>query len=116
MRNAQSRQDVPRSASNLLRSFTGADVRRPTRNVERDGDEPIFNIGTGLETSVVDLVRLLGEIVGHTLDVRHAPPRPGEQRRSALDPTRARKALGWEPSMGLKEGLKQTYDWFAAQK
>ncbi len=40
--------------------------------------------------------------------------REGEVQRSALDPARARKAIGWEPWTGLDDGLRATVDWFAA--
>ena len=42
----------------------------------------------------------------------HGPAKQGEQYRSALDYQLARKALGWEPEVRLKDGLKMTYDWF----
>jgi UDP-glucose 4-epimerase len=73
----------------------------------------IFNIGTGKEASVLDLARALEAACGRRLEVRHGPPRPGEQRRSCLDAGLAREALNWKPEMDLQTGLKQTYEWFA---
>ena len=75
---------------------------------------PVLNIGTGEETSVNDLVRLLGETTGRPLSVRHAPPRPGEQRRSALEAELARTTLAWKPATDLAAGLRSTFEWFAA--
>jgi UDP-glucose 4-epimerase len=73
---------------------------------------PIVNIGTGNETSVNDLVRHLREIAGKDVRTRHGPPRPGEQRRSALDSALAKHLLGWEPAVDLRTGLTRTFRWF----
>jgi UDP-glucose 4-epimerase len=67
-----------------------------------------FNVGTGIETSVLDLVQALGALAGAALPAEHAPERPGEVKRSVIDAARAREALGWEPGVGLSEGLERT--------
>jgi UDP-glucose 4-epimerase len=64
------------------------------------------NIGTGVETTVVDLVEALKS--HGTFDAEHAPERPGEVRRIALDATKAKRELGWEARIGLAEGLDRT--------
>ncbi len=71
-----------------------------------------INIGTGVETTVVDLYRRMARIVGSSTRPNHAAPRAGEQRRSCLDPTLALEVLGWEPWTTLDDGLAQTIDWF----
>lgn len=71
-----------------------------------------LNIGTGIETTVVDLHDKMAAIVGSDLEPQHAAPRPGEQLRSCLDPTEAQRDLGWEPWTLLDEGLQTTIDWF----
>jgi UDP-glucose 4-epimerase len=71
------------------------------------------NIGTGIETSVVELVAALAAITGVASPVCHGPPRPGEQRRSVLAIERARSELGWLPRTPLREGLAATAAWFA---
>ncbi len=75
---------------------------------------PILNIGTGVETSVNDLVRLFCEIAGRNVTWRHGPPRPGEQRRSVLNCALAKEVLGWEAATGLRTSLTRTFEWFKA--
>jgi len=67
-----------------------------------------FNIGTGRETTVLDLVEVLAPHATASFEPEHQPERPGEVRRIALDATRARDQLGWEPRVGLAEGIEQT--------
>lgn len=79
-------------------------------------DSRAFNIGTGVETDVVQLAsRLLAVSGGHST-FTHAPARAGEQRRSAVATGKAQRLLGWEPEVSLEEGLKETYDWFVAHR
>lgn len=79
-------------------------------------DARAFNIGTGVETSVLELADAMRRASGSGVAVRHAPPRPGEQQRSAVDIDKARRVLGWEPTVALSDGLTDTYAWFAAQR
>jgi UDP-glucose 4-epimerase len=72
----------------------------------------IFNVGTGSETSVNALLGRLTALAGHRTTPEHAPPRAGEQRRSAVDPARARALLGWTPTVRLADGLGLTLEWF----
>ena len=83
----------------------------------RAGSHPgggFLNIGTGIETSVLDLFRMLRDATGTSVALRHEPARDGEVARSALDPSRARKELGWEPWTPLEEGLEATVAWMRA--
>ncbi len=74
-----------------------------------------INIGTGIETDINRLYALLAEAAGSTQPVTHAPGKPGEQRRSCIDPSLARKVLGWEPTVGVAEGLRKTVEFFRAK-
>jgi UDP-glucose 4-epimerase len=74
-----------------------------------------FNIGTGRQTTVLDLVEALGEISGRDFEPEFAPERPGEVHHIALDYTRAREQLGFEPKIGLREGLALTLQSVRAQ-
>jgi UDP-glucose 4-epimerase len=69
------------------------------------------NVGTGVETDVLELARQLRELGdGGDFEPELAPPRPGEVQRIAIDPSRAERELGWRAEVGLAEGLKLTLD------
>jgi UDP-glucose 4-epimerase len=74
-----------------------------------DATGPI-NIGLGVEKSVLDIVEVLNSLAPDGFEVEHAPARPGEVQRIALDASRASERLGWEPNVELEEGLKRTLD------
>ncbi len=74
---------------------------------ERGGPGP-FNIGTGAETSVIELGREIGRATGVEFDPELAPPRLGEVRRISIDPARAAAELGWRPEHDLDQGLART--------
>jgi len=71
-----------------------------------------YNVGTGEETSINDVLRIL---VGHTNSTckeLHGPAKHGEQVRSVIDASKIRQELSWEPRTELSEGLKRTIDYF----
>jgi UDP-glucose 4-epimerase len=80
----------------------------------RLGQPGMWNIGTGLETSVIDLISLIGQSAGRSPSPRFAPPRSGELQRSALDVTRAASDLGWKSSVQLASGIGRVYRWVQA--
>jgi UDP-glucose 4-epimerase len=69
-----------------------------------------FNVGTGVETTVLQLVEALAPLADSSFEADHRPPRPGEVQRIALDCTRAREELGWESHVRLEDGLTQTLE------
>ena len=69
-----------------------------------------FNIGTGVGSTVVDIVDSLRKISGQPFEPEHAPERLGEVHHIALDTTRAQEELGWNAGVGLDEGLRITLD------
>src|SRR3954470_2726734 len=79
--------------------------------LERDVQGAI-NIGTGVETSVNEMYRGLAEAAGSREPAQHAPGKPGEQLRSCVDPSLAKKVLGWESRVTLREGLRRTLEHF----
>jgi len=91
--------------------FVGDVVRAMLAGFDHEGSG-VFNVGTGRETSVNELFRTLNALTGGRADEVHAEGKPGEQQRSVLDVSRARRTLGWEPEVPLAEGLRQTVEWF----
>ena len=75
----------------------------------RDG--AVFNVGTGVETSVVDLYAAIRAASGVDRDPAFAPARLGELQRSVVDPALAAGGLGWRPERSLGEGLAATWEW-----
>lgn len=76
-------------------------------------DARSFNVGTGVETSVTELARVLRRVSRSDVAVEHLPKRPGEQQRSVVSIAKAGSLLGWRPRFSLEEGLSRTYAWFA---
>lgn len=72
----------------------------------------VVNVGTGIETTVNDLYRRLARAAGIARPAVHGPAKPGEQRRSVLDPSRAKALLGWTPTTDLDRGLERTLAYF----
>jgi UDP-glucose 4-epimerase len=82
-----------------------------------------FNVGTGKESSVLDLVDVLQKL-GRELNIigandsfepEFAPARAGEVQRSALDTRKSREVLGFEARVALEEGMRRTLEWVVAE-
>ncbi len=71
---------------------------------------PVFNIGTGIETTLNDLYRKIAGILGKEAKPICLPDRPGEQMRYALDYSKIKRVLNWGPRTTLDEGLKKTVE------
>ncbi|HTY10156.1 MAG TPA: NAD-dependent epimerase/dehydratase family protein [Bacteroidota bacterium] len=72
----------------------------------------IFNIGTGIENDVNTLFRFIKKFSGAACEERHGEAKIGEQLRSVIDHSKAKKVLGWEPTVALEDGLKKTVEFF----
>jgi UDP-glucose 4-epimerase len=72
----------------------------------------ILNVGTGVESTVLDIYGGLARAVGSDLEPLHGPAKPGEQRRSSVDARRLRSELGLPAPVSLSEGLHGTAEWF----
>lgn len=75
------------------------------------GSGEMLNLGTGVGTSVLDIVRELNAILGTKIEPIFEAARPGEIQRIYLDATRAKQVLGWTPTVPFTEGLRRTVDW-----
>ncbi|MFN0154232.1 MAG: NAD-dependent epimerase/dehydratase family protein [Gaiella sp.] len=74
-----------------------------------------YNIGGGTEATMEETIAILELLAGRTLDVRHHPPVPGDQRRTKADTTKIRAELGWEPAVSLEDGLAEQWKWAAGR-
>lgn len=72
----------------------------------------VFNIACGERLTVNQLAAILSEIIGVNLEPEHVPPRPGDVRYSLADISKARKLLGYEVKVDVREGLEQTVKWY----
>ncbi len=72
----------------------------------------VFQLATGVETSVVELAQLAREAVGGGGEVHFEPGRAGEVYKSRVDISKARRLLGFEPRVSLAEGLALTAEWY----
>lgn len=79
-----------------------------------DGDEHV-NVGTGEELSILDLARLMAEVVGYRGRITTDPSQPDGTPRKLLNVDRL-TSMGWKASIPLRQGLTDTYAWFAAQE
>jgi UDP-glucose 4-epimerase len=75
----------------------------------------VYNVGTGLETNVVELYNSLARAVGFAKPALHGPAKSGEQRRSVISSALLARDLGVEPKTALEEGVRETALWFAAR-
>jgi UDP-glucose 4-epimerase len=92
--------------------YVGDVVRALLMVLERKDAHGRFNVGTGVETSVNELARIMARIAHFTDDFTYREARAGEQRRSVISAQRLRDTVGWHPQMSLEEGLNKTLQWF----
>jgi len=74
-------------------------------------DGGVFNVGTGIETSVRELWQGCTEAAGLGAEAAQAESRLGELQRSSLDAGRAERTLGWRAEVDLPAGLRRTWEW-----
>lgn len=75
-----------------------------------------YNVASGQEHSLLDLLSTLGTILDIELRPIHTDPRPGDVRHSRADVARAWQDLGFEPGEGFEEGLRRTAEWFRSRR
>ncbi len=89
--------------------YVGDVARATVSAVGQEGG--VFNIGTGRETSVLELYELCRSAAGSSTEATHAPARLGELQRSFLDPKRSAAELGFAAMVALEDGLAATWEW-----
>ena len=87
--------------------------QRITNNGKSSGE--IFHLGTGKETSILDLAKLIKELFNDEIKISFAPERKGEIKRNYSDIAKAREILGFSPKISIKEGVKSVYKWFISK-
>src|SRR5207253_7882286 len=99
------------------RSFTyvGDAVAATTAAMERAKPGALYNVGGGEEATMREAIETLERIAGRRLDLREGPPAAGDVRRTSADVSRIQGDLGWEPGVGLEDGLKEQWLWASAR-
>lgn len=111
------REPVSLSSGRQTRDYVHVDdvaegiARAATLDAARN---EVFNLCTGVETSVLEAARRVEALVGtgEHITVGALPPIPGEMWRTSGDPSRAREVLGWVPRTDFSTGLRHTVEWF----
>lgn len=77
--------------------------------------EEIVNVGAGKDITILELAKMIGDITGYHGNIVFDASRPDGTPRKILDTSRL-TGLGWQPAIGLREGIEQTYRWFVEQR
>lgn len=72
----------------------------------------VFQVATGVETSIIELANMIQRIVGRDVEMECGLPRRGDIRRNYSAIAKVRQMLNWNPRVGLSQGLRETYGWF----
>jgi GDP-L-fucose synthase len=83
---------------------------------EKYSKPDLVNLGSGEEISVRDLLAMIRTMVGATGVVRWDRTKPDGQPRRSLDTSRAAREFGWRAKTSLRDGLKETIEWFSASR
>jgi dTDP-glucose 4,6-dehydratase len=76
-----------------------------------------YNVGSGIEASIEEIADLVLALTDKPESLKTiVPDRPGHDRRYLLDSSRLRRELGWEPEIGWEDGLRETVEWYAANR
>lgn len=87
-----------------------------TRSAEYNGKERIFNIGSGIGTSLNEILETLSSLINHEILVNYEASRDLDVSKSVLDCSLASQELSWQASHDLKQGIKKTLDWFSTHQ
>jgi dTDP-glucose 4,6-dehydratase len=76
-----------------------------------------YNVGSGVEASIDQIADRVLELTGKPESLKTiVPDRPGHDRRYLLDASKIRRELGWQPEIGFEDGLRETVEWYAANR
>lgn len=94
--------------------FVGDVVKANLLTLNEDSCE-IYNVGTGIETNVNELYKMLNQIAGKGQQEKHGPAASGEQMRSVISSDKLFSKFNWKPSTSLSEGLYKTVEFFKSE-
>lgn len=89
-----------------------SDIARANILALKNGDNDIFNIGTGVKTSINQLFKLMNKLIGNNLKPKYGQAREGDILHSYFDNSKAKSMLNWEPKFTLEEGLRETIEYY----
>ena len=92
--------------ANLLSLFT----------TDKRAINQVYNIGLGEQTSLAQLIDYLKEISSSEIEPIHVAERPGDVKHSLADISKAKLLLGYNPKVSVKEGLRETYEWYSQNR
>ncbi|HLX21262.1 MAG TPA: dTDP-glucose 4,6-dehydratase [Gaiellaceae bacterium] len=76
-----------------------------------------YNVGSGVEKTVEEIADTVLDLTGRPSSLKTiVPDRPGHDRRYLLDSSKLRRELGWEPEIGFDDGMRETVEWYAANR
>ncbi len=81
-------------------------------NKRDEGKYEIFNVGSESGTRIIDVVNILSEILGYSLNIEDLGERPGDVMANYASSKKLKEETGWEAKFGLEEGLRKTVEWF----
>lgn len=98
---------------NHSRGFTYIDdIARGTILALKPVGFEVFNLGGHEVITVIDLIRLMEDIIGKKADVQFGPANPADMRTNQADVTKAKKQLGWEPQVDMRAGVTKLVEWY----
>ena len=92
--------------------YVGDAVNAMVKVLSYQWEENIFNIGSGVGLSLIELLDIIEDIVGYPVARIYMKGRPFDVRENVLDVSRALGLLGWMPTTPIREGLEKTIGWF----
>jgi dTDP-glucose 4,6-dehydratase len=76
-----------------------------------------YNVGSGVEKTIEEIADAVLELTGKPASLKSiVPDRPGHDRRYLLDSSKLRTELGWKPDIAFEDGMRETVEWYAAQR
>ena len=92
--------------------YAGDIARGICKAMTTENVNTVYNLSTQTETSLLDLVKIMGKVSGCDIVPKFGPVREGDIYRSMLSNQKAKEGLGWEPQVSLTDGLRRTMAYF----